>query len=150
MLLNEDVDILIQKKAWELLDALYPEGIKLPPKYQTETVRLFCSQLKVDDDNIKQEALRSASFLAVNKENHSDIIAGGGIDIAVGNINLEDEDVLPEEVKACNQMEKTIVLLITIKVKSLNVKKEMKKKFTGSKMGSKMEKQIEELMEILK
>ncbi|KAA6356736.1 MAG: hypothetical protein EZS28_047737 [Streblomastix strix] len=112
MLLNEEVDILIRKKAWKLLDALYHEGIKLPP---------------------------------------NDIIAGGGIDIAVGNINLEDEDVLPEEVKTCNQMDKTIVLLITFKVKSLNVKKEMKKKkFTGQKMSSKMEKQIEELMEILK
>ncbi|KAA6393472.1 MAG: putative serine/threonine-protein kinase Nek1, partial [Streblomastix strix] len=59
MLLNEEVDILIKKKAWELLDALYPEGIKLPPKYQTETV--------------------------------SAIIAGGGIDIAVGNIKKESE-----------------------------------------------------------
>ncbi|KAA6393817.1 MAG: hypothetical protein EZS28_010654, partial [Streblomastix strix] len=91
ILLNEEVDIMIKKKAWELLDALYPEGIKFPSDRQADTIRQFSTQLKSDDDNIKQEALQSASFLAVNKENHSAIIAGGGIDIAVGNIKKESE-----------------------------------------------------------
>ncbi|KAA6375713.1 MAG: hypothetical protein EZS28_028760 [Streblomastix strix] len=80
VIFNNESDMENKKNACWILDALYPEGIKLPINLKAQIIKQFCDQSKSDNDEIRENALLSLSCIAVNQDNHEIIVSEGIIE----------------------------------------------------------------------
>ncbi|KAA6389517.1 MAG: hypothetical protein EZS28_014957 [Streblomastix strix] len=83
ILMNKDIDRWNKKKAYELLDLLYPEGIRIKSDLYDQLIRQLCEQAQQDDNDNQVYAFESLQYFVVNQDNHELIVSGGAIESAI-------------------------------------------------------------------